>query len=204
MIIGKWNRSVIMTYFGMISAVVGIVFSIVLENVNYAYACLMVSGVCDLFDGAIARKVERNEEEKAFGVQLDSLVDVVSFIALPIAIFVSSGLRSLWFLPLFAVFAVSGIARLAYFNILTADSDAPVKYYTGLPVTYSALIFPLVNLLRYVISSNIWFMVVYSVAIFAVSLLGVLRISVIKPKGIAYVFFGLLAIGMLVLYLVVL
>lgn len=203
MIIGKWNRSVIITYFGMISAVAGIVFAITLKNVNYAYACLMVAGVCDLFDGAVARRVKRNEEEKAFGVQLDSLVDVISFIALPIAVFVASGLNSLWFLPLFAVFAVSGIARLAYFNILTADSEAPIKYYTGLPVTYSALIFPLVNLLRYVID-GIWFIVIYAAAIFVVSLLGVLRISVIKPKGIAYVFFAILAVGMLVLYLAVL
>lgn len=203
MIIGKWNRSVIITYFGMISAVAGIVFAITLKNVNYAYACLMVAGVCDLFDGAVARRVKRNEEEKAFGVQLDSLVDVISFIALPIAVFVASGLNSLWFLPLFAVFAVSGIARLAYFNILTADSEAPIKYYTGLPVTYSALIFPLINLLRYVID-GIWFIVIYAAAIFVVSLLGVLRISVIKPKGIAYVFFAILAVGMLVLYLAVL
>ena len=203
MIIGRWNRSVIITYFGMISAVAGIVFAITLKNVNYAYACLMVAGVCDLFDGAVARRVKRNEEEKAFGVQLDSLVDVISFIALPIAVFVASGLNSLWFLPLFAVFAVSGIARLAYFNILTADSEAPIKYYTGLPVTYSALIFPLVNLLRYVID-GIWFIVIYAAAIFVVSLLGVLRISVIKPKGIAYVFFAILAVGMLVLYLAVL
>ena len=203
MIIGKWNRSVIITYFGMISAVAGIVFAITLKNVNYAYACLMVAGVCDLFDGAVARRVKRNEEEKAFGVQLDSLVDVISFISLPIAVFVASGLNSLWFLPLFAVFAVSGIARLAYFNILTADSEAPIKYYTGLPVTYSALIFPLVNLLRYVID-GIWFIVIYAAAIFVVSLLGVLRISVIKPKGIAYVFFAILAVGMLVLYLAVL
>ena len=203
MIIGKWNRSVIITYFGMISAVAGIVFAITLKNVNYAYACLMVAGVCDLFDGAVARRVKRNEEKKAFGVQLDSLVDVISFIALPIAVFVASGLNSLWFLPLFAVFAVSGIARLAYFNILTADSEAPIKYYTGLPVTYSALIFPLINLLRYVID-GIWFIVIYAAAIFVVSLLGVLRISVIKPKGIAYVFFAILAVGMLVLYLAVL
>ena len=203
MIIGKWNRSVIITYFGMISAIAGIVFAITLKNVNYAYACLMVAGVCDLFDGAVARRVKRNEEEKAFGVQLDSLVDVISFIALPIAVFVASGLNSLWFMPLFAVFAVSGIARLAYFNILTADSEAPIKYYTGLPVTYSALIFPLINLLRYVID-GIWFIVIYAAAIFVVSLLGVLRISVIKPKGIAYVFFAILAVGMLVLYLAVL
>ena len=37
-----------------------------------------------------------------------------------------------------------------------------------------------------------------------IALLEVLRIKVIKPRGIAYVFFGLLAIAMLVIYLFVL
>jgi len=34
--------------------------------------------------------------------------------------------------------------------------------------------------------------------------LGILKVKVVKPKGIAYVFFGLLAIGLLILYLAVL
>ncbi|SCW26928.1 CDP-diacylglycerol---serine O-phosphatidyltransferase [Ruminococcaceae bacterium YRB3002] len=203
MIIGKWNRSVILTYLGMVSAVFGMYLALVADKVNYAYACLMIAGVCDLFDGAVARKVKRDEEEKAFGVQLDSLVDVMSFIALPVTIFVASGLKSIWFMPLFALFAISGIARLAYFNIMTADSEQPIRYYTGLPVTYSALIFPVVNLIG-LVADELIYRIVYVIAILAVAVLGVMRISIVKPRGIAYVFFGLLAIGMLILYLVVL
>ena len=198
--IGKWNRSVFLTYLGMIAAVFGMFLAFRVDNVNYAYACLMIAGVCDLFDGAIARRVKRNEEEKAFGVQLDSLVDVISFVALPITVFVASGLTSFWYMPVYALFAISGIARLAYFNIMTADSEAPIKFYTGLPVTYSALIFPVVNLVKYV-ADDMVYKIVMVTAILVVALLGVLRINIIKPKGIAYVFFGLLAIGMLVLYL---
>ena len=201
--IGKWNRSVFLTYLGMIAAVFGMFLAFRVDNVNYAYACLMIAGVCDLFDGAIARRVKRNEEEKAFGVQLDSLVDVISFVALPITVFVASGLTSFWYMPVYALFAISGIARLAYFNIMTADSEAPIKFYTGLPVTYSALIFPVVNLVKYV-ADDMVYKIVMVTAILVVALLGVLRINIIKPKGIAYVFFGLLAIGMLVLYLVIL
>ena len=201
--IGKWNRSVFLTYLGMIAAVFGMFLAFRVDNVNYAYACLMIAGVCDLFDGAIARRVKRNEEEKAFGVQLDSLVDVISFVALPITVFVASGLTSFWYMPVYALFAISGIARLAYFNIMTADSEAPIKFYTGLPVTYSALIFPVVNLVKYV-ADDMVYKIVMVTAILVVALLGVLRINIIKPKGIAYVFFGLLAIGMLALYLVIL
>ncbi len=202
MIIGKWNRSVIITYLGMISAVFGMYLAAVMDDPKYAYACLMVAGVCDLFDGMVARKVKRDEQEKAFGVQLDSLVDVMSFVALPVTIFVASGLKDIWYIPLFAIFGISGIARLAYFNIMTADTEGPVEFYTGLPVTYSALIFPLVYLISFAVDELV-FKIIYSVAILVVSLLGVLRINIYKPKGAAYVFFGLLAIGLLVVFLVV-
>ena len=86
MVIGKWNKSVILTYAGLLVAVLGIFLAFTQEKINYAFCCLMVAGVCDLFDGMVARRCKRTEEEKMFGIELDSLVDVVSFIALPICI----------------------------------------------------------------------------------------------------------------------
>lgn len=78
MIIGKWNKSVILTYIGLIFSVLGIFICSTKENsINIAMCCLIISGICDLFDGFIARKCKRTEEEKKFGVQLDSLVDVI-------------------------------------------------------------------------------------------------------------------------------
>ena len=203
MIVGKWNKSVILTYAGMISAVLGMILCFVQDNINYPIACLMVSGVCDLFDGTVARMCKRTEEEKNFGIELDSLVDVLSFIALPVAIALRAGLTEYWFIPLFILFAVSGIARLAYFNVVDADSTGPVKYYTGLPVTYTALIIPVVYLLSLVTEGTV-FKVLFAAAYLIISVLGILKVKVVKPKGIAYVFFGLLAIGLLILYLAVL
>ena len=203
MIVGKWNKSVILTYAGMISAVLGMILSFVQDNINYPIACLMVSGVCDLFDGTVARMCKRTEEEKNFGIELDSLVDVLSFIALPVAIALRAGLTEYWFIPLFILFAVSGIARLAYFNVVDADSTGPVKYYTGLPVTYTALIIPVVYLLSLVTEGTV-FKVLFAATYLIISVLGILKVKVVKPKGIAYVFFGLLAIGLLILYLAVL
>ena len=65
MFIGKWNKSVILTYLGMAVAVAGIFLSFTGIDVKYAFVCLMVAGICDLFDGAVARKCKRTEEEKA-------------------------------------------------------------------------------------------------------------------------------------------
>ena len=203
MIIGKWNKSVILTYFGMISALAGIFLAFTQENINYPMACLMAAGVCDLFDGTVARMCKRTEEEKAFGIELDSLVDVISFIALPVVIGMRAGLTSYGYLILFVLFAVSGIARLGYFNVVDADSSGPVKYYTGLPVTYTALILPVVYLLRLVVDRTV-FELIFASAYAVICILGILKIKVIKPGGIAYIFFGLLAIGLLIVYLAVL
>ena len=100
------------------------------------------------------------------------------------------------------IFALVGVARLAYFNIDTADSEKAIKYYTGLPVTYVALIVPLLYLLRLPLEDKI-FVPVFTAGIVIVSVLEILKIKVIKPKGIWYGLFGLLAIAMLVIYLVV-
>ena len=204
MIIGKWNKSVILTYVGLIFSVFGIFICMTKENsINIAMSCLIIAGICDLFDGFIARKCKRTEEEKNFGIQLDSLVDVINFIIFPIVIFISINFNNYYCLLAFLIFAICGIARLAYFNIKIESNEEPVKYYTGLPVTYSALIFPIIYLLKGIIPLNI-FNVIFTIAIYMVSLLNVANIKVAKPKGMAYLFFSLLAIGVLVLYLGVL
>ena len=199
--LGKWNRSVILTYLGLACAVAGIFLAVAGYKVSYAFICLMLAGIFDLFDGPVARKVKRNEEEKKFGVEIESVVDAVSFIALPIAIFTASGLNAIPFVILYIVYAISGAARLAYFNAVDADTEGPVRYYTGLPVTYSALIFPLFYLLSLILDPNI-FTVIYAIVIAAVAVLQVVKVKIVKPKGIAYVIFGVLAIVLITVFII--
>ena len=204
MIIGKWNKSVILTYVGLFFSILGIFLCVTKENsINYAMSCLIMAGICDLFDGFVARKCKRTEEEKKFGIQLDSLVDVVSFIIFPIIIFINMKLVSIYSLFAFFLFAICGIARLAYFNIKVENIEGPVKYYSGLPVTFSALIFPMLYFIKFILPLNI-FNIVLTIAIYAVAILNILNIKIIKPKKIGYLVFSLLAIVALVLYLGVL
>ena len=205
MFIGKWNKSVILTYIGLAVSVLGIFicFSNYEKSVNYAMSCLIVAGICDLFDGFIARRCKRTEQEKNFGIELDSLVDAIDFIALPIAIFLQLQMNAWYHYIILVVFAICGIARLAYFNIIVEDNSKPIKYYMGLPVTYTALIFPIFYLLKYIIPLNI-FNIIFTSLIVVVSLLNIINIKIKKPKGIAYLIFSLLAIVVLVLYLGVL
>ena len=88
MFIGKYDKSVIVTYLGTLSSMIGIYFVLggEIPRITGAIICLMIAGICDLFDGTIARRCKRTEEEKMFGVELDSLIDVVNFLAFPIII----------------------------------------------------------------------------------------------------------------------
>ena len=201
-IIGMWNASVVLSYAGLCAAVIGMVLSLDARHIRSAFICLMAAGVCDLFDGTVARRIKRNDAEKQFGIELDSLVDVVDFIALPIAIFVGLEMTGILDVLLFMAYAICGIARLGYFNVMTADANAPVRYYTGLPLTYAALIFPLAYLF------GLWLggdapRVILRCVIPAVSLLYVARVPVMKPKGIAYILLALLAIALTVVFITV-
>ena len=197
--IGKWNKSVILTYFGLAVSVLGIMLIVIGINLKYAIICLIVSGICDLFDGTIARRCKRTKEEKEFGIQLDSLVDVLSFIALPLTIFASIN-TSWYYLPLAIIYAIFAIARLAYFNIKTANSNKKIAYYEGLPVTYAALIFPIIYLLSYLISNKL-FIIIYNLFQLLISILFILKIKVRKPKLISSIILLLVAIIVINIYI---
>lgn len=203
MFIAKWNKSVILSYVGLVFAIIGMYICVTTGNILHAQSCLIVSGVCDLFDGKIARMCKRTKDEIKFGIQLDSLVDTASFVVFPIIILLTMGLTDWYQLPVLALFAICGIARLGHFNCLVEDSDKPVAFYTGLPVTAIAMILPLLYLFSYIIPSNIY-PIVLTILIGVNALLNILTIKVKKPKGIAYPIFAIAAIVMLVLFLGVL
>ena len=92
-LIGYYNPSVILTYIGLAASIVGITFALN-GDIRIATMLIMVSSVCDMFDGAVARKVKRNEEEKRFGIQIDSLCDLICFGIFPALIGWGLGIRS--------------------------------------------------------------------------------------------------------------
>lgn len=82
-LLGYYDYTVILTYCGMLFAFCGILRA-VSQNYWEAVFCLMFAGVCDMFDGAVAStKADRTADEKRFGIQIDSLSDLVSFGVLP-------------------------------------------------------------------------------------------------------------------------
>ena len=201
-IVGFWNPSVILTYLGLEISVLGMYLAARQVHVNYVFVCFIIAGICDVFDGAVARKIKRTEEEKAFGIELDSLADVISFVVFPIIIFCRLGYLSVAHLVVYLLFAVAGIARLGYFNVTTADSEGPVKHYMGLPVTYTALIFPIFYPLAALAENYVPTYYSLPICMLAVAFLEVLKVKVAKPKGIAYAIVSFFAILYIVYYLV--
>ena len=199
--IGKWNKSVILTYIGLALSVLGLMLVIFGIDIKYTMICLIASGICDLFDRTVARRCKRTKEEKEFGIELDSLVDVMSFIALPLVILFSIN-NTLFFIPIAIIYSIFAIARLAYFNIKTADSNKAIKSYIGLPVTYAALIFPLLFLLSYLINNNI-FIIIYDIITLVVSTLFIIKIKVPKPRLTSSIILLLTAIAVSIIYLFV-
>ena len=144
--IGEYNKSVILTYIGIAIALLGIWYSVE-GDISVAMICLIVAGICDLFDGKIARMCARSERAKAFGVQIDSLADVMSFLILPVMIGCKVVSNTLVVMKLiYILYVLAGIIRLAWFN-MTTHLEGDRSYYQGLPVTYMALILPTIYLL---------------------------------------------------------
>ena len=144
--LGYYNYTVVLTYMGMLTAFTGILMACN-GNINGALVCLMLSGVCDLFDGPIARTRERAAEEKRFGIQIDSLSDLIGFGVLPGIILYRMAEKSLVGSMVSAVYVLCALIRLAYFNVMEEKRQDETKeartYYQGLPVTVSAILIPI-------------------------------------------------------------
>ena len=151
-LIGFYDYTVVLTFVSLILSVVGIFLAVRGECV-LAALCLSLSGGCDAFDGRIARtKKDRTEDEKAFGIQLDSLCDMVCFGVFPAVLCHQLGVRSLLGVAVLAVYCLCAMIRLAYFNVLEANRQKTAQSgnscYRGLPVTSIAVLLPLLVCFR--------------------------------------------------------
>lgn len=201
-LIGFYKLSTFVTYLSVISSSVGIYFALKGEIV-FALICLITSGVLDVFDGKIARACKRTEQEKEFGIQLDSLADMVSFIFLPVAICYGLGLNENYHVVIYTLYALGGVIRLAYFNVMAGETkDGPVKYFKGLPVPSCVVALPVLYLINNVFSLNI-LGTLFTIALAALSILFVLNFKLKKPQGYyPYIVLGLGIVGIILLFTV--
>jgi CDP-diacylglycerol--serine O-phosphatidyltransferase len=102
-----------------------------------AAIAILFGGFFDGCDGRVAR-LTRTESE--FGVQLDSLADVVTFGVAPAILLYEWALAPWHALGVFVcgAYATCGALRLARFNVMAAREEGPGKYFTGLPIPLAA------------------------------------------------------------------
>ena len=198
MFIGKYNRSVILTYIGVLFGVTGIYFSLT-GQLDQAMISLIIAGLCDLFDGSVARRFKRDAQELEFGKEIDALADTISFLALPLVLgLVISGSMVLPVI-VYGCFVIAGIIRLAYFNITGVEETTQGRNYHGLPVTYAALIFPLIYLPLSFLPAGI-LSILWPVSYLLVAAAFVIDLRIPKPDQAMNIKLVALAAGTLLLY----
>lgn len=188
--IGVYDYTVIATYLATVFGLWGMLQAIEGHPLA-AIFCLLAAGLLDTVDGRIARtKKNRTSTEKGFGIQIDSLNDVMCFGALPALIAYVLGRDWLsevpvWYSATLIFFALTGLIRLAYFNVTEEErqrsSAEPRKYYLGLPITSSTLLFPLLYLLTLLPQSSVTAAVLMAVGMFVVGVLYITPIHIRKP-----------------------
>lgn len=181
--IGFYSYTVVLTYLGLASAAMGMILTFQ-GFAKYALFCLAFSGLCDMFDGKVARlKKDRTEDEKRFGIQIDSLCDVVCFGAFPMILCYSIGMRGPAGISILVFYLIAGVIRLAFFNVMEEkrqdETDEARKYYQGLPITSIAIILPLFCTLRPLLGHR--FLSELPICILTVGLLFIINFPLRKP-----------------------
>ncbi len=148
--LGYYDYTVILTYCAMLFGFSGIMLAI--EGRFWkAIVCLMIAGGCDMFDGLVASTKERTRSEKRFGIQIDSMSDLVNFGIMPAVFLYMICNRTRIIAIISSLYALCALIRLSYFNVLEEErQDVETearKAFLGVPVTTIALMLPLIYLL---------------------------------------------------------
>ena len=164
---------------GLFCALLGIYYAI--QGVfPAAMIGILWAVVFDWFDGVIARRLAgRTASQRAFGTQLDSLIDVVSFAVCPAIVLLSYGQYSPWFVPgAFAILS-TGVLRLSYFNVFGLMDEST---YIGLAIDNNGLVLAFVFLLDGLVGRGTFSVILY-ITLLALAAMNVAPIRTPKLTG---------------------
>ncbi len=190
------HPSNILTYGSLLTGLFAVITAKELSSWHVSGALIAISVVLDTYDGRFARLFSRSNDEKAFGMQLDSLVDGVVFGFVPVTCMyllldfgLSTMARLLWSGAALA-YLVSALTRLGCFNIHQANEG----HFVGIPTTLAALVLSTLFLINEspVLSG-------FALGICAIAMIAPLAIP--RPRGSALTVFVLWITLVLVLHL---
>lgn len=124
------------TTFSLLSGFLAVIFT-TKENFQLAAVMIFAASIFDLIDGIVARLLKTSSQ---FGVELDSLADIVSFGVAPSFLIYNSHMHNLGELGIFisALPLIFGAFRLARFNSQLEDIEKKGDF-KGLPIPLSAI-----------------------------------------------------------------
>lgn len=121
------------------------------ESFRQAGLALFFACFFDVFDGRVARLTRTQSD---FGVQIDSLADVISFGVAPAILvyqWALKGLHPIAGLAIAFAYCACGAIRLARFNVLAARGHGSMKYFIGLPIPGAAMM-----IVALVVAQSVW------------------------------------------------
>ena len=168
--VAKKHYANIMTFTSLALGICTILLSLRGYSLYFPAFLIILAGVLDRFDGIIAR---RFNSVSAFGEQIDSFNDIISFGIAPMIMFCQYAEPShdIVAIVLVTIYLFASVFRLARFHVFEIDG-----YYIGLPITVAALLFVLF-LMIYII-----FNLTFITILFMIIILSVLMIMPYKLK----------------------
>ena len=190
MIIGYYNIANFITLTGMSSALCACYLAF-MGHYKAAIVVYMLAGLCDLFDGRVARATDNGDmKRRTFGVQIDTVSDVISFGVAPGVLAYAMGFRDVADVVIYIIFACLGAIRLAYFST-QAITEAPgmkMTCFTGMPIpTISFFLPPLALLMTCVAPETMHWVFKAVYAIIGISF--VINVKIKKPGNAFAIFF---------------
>ncbi|MHB8172249.1 MAG: CDP-diacylglycerol--serine O-phosphatidyltransferase [Thermincolia bacterium] len=136
------NSKFIPSVFTLANLLLGVLSLVYSLEGEWQMAAVMILGsmVLDAMDGRLARRLDATS---AFGKELDSLSDLVSFGVAPAILVYAMNLKTygIFGLMIALIFTLCGAVRLARFNVLNITD-----YFVGMPITAAGAIMALLVL----------------------------------------------------------
>lgn len=191
-----WDLPNLCSLAGLLCAVLGIYYAVA-GVFPAAMISLLWAVLFDGYDGIIARRLKgRTDEHKAFGEQLDSLIDVVSFSVGPSIVLMSYGNFSPWLLPGVFVIVSTGVIRLSYFSVYGLVDKST---YMGLALDNNIIILSIVFLLDGFITQGAFLVILYA----TLMILAIFNVAPIRTPKLAGKWFHVITfyiLGMTAIY----
>lgn len=164
---------------GLACTILAIYFSIL--GIYYAAMIGMIWAVAfDWADGLVARRMKgRTGDDRAFGGQLDVLIDIVSYGVTPAILLMSYGeFEPIFLIGAFFMLATSAI-RLSYFSTFGLSGGSK---YTGLALDNNSIILVFIFIFESIFSHSL-FSIIFYVSALGLAALNVSQIKTPKLSG---------------------